>query len=129
MSKENKLAKAIERTKEYRSPKKPKEAKFLGQQVNKENIQNELNELDHEDRVVLLTQNEKIDLIEKLKNKAKEDMIHGLSLYEEYREIVSDEFDDYEDRNEAFWVNGQYLQELADRKAVTEYYESLRDEL
>ena len=129
MSKENKLANAIERTKEYRSPKKPKEAKFLGQKVNKENIQNELNELDHEERVVLLTQNEKIDLIEKLKNKAKEDMIHGLSLYEEYREIVSDEFDDYEDRNEAFWVNGQYLQELADRKAVTEYYESLRDGL
>ena len=55
-------------------------------------------------------------------------MLEGLSLYSEYRELISDEFDNHEDRHEAYWISSDYLQELSDRKSITEYYESLRDE-
>lgn len=75
-----------------------------------------------------LTQDERIDLIERLKARSKENMLEGLSRYSEYRELIADQFDDHEDRNEAFWINSAYLRELLDRKAITEYCESLRDE-
>ena len=130
MNNENRLNKAIEKTKDNRRPRVnlPKEARFLGELVNKDAIQTELNELDHQERVVVLTQNERIDLIDRLRNKSKENMLEGLSLYSEYRELISDEFDDHEDRHEAYWISSDYLQELSDRKSITEYYESLRDE-
>jgi len=121
-----------------KNPKGPKgpaskilgKVEFMGEKKPKFEIQKELNELGHGDRMWSLTQNRKMELFRDLQamrdNSQYED---GLALYNEHREMLNTKFYDDDDHDEAYWVMKRHLDTLYKAKIEARFWEEMKDNL
>ena len=97
---------------------------FKGIERNKREAQQELDGLENQDRVIALTIHQQIEVVEKLKEFAKDDIKAGCALYAEYREHLNDALADPDgDRIEAWWVHMGHLKTMMERKQQSEFWE------